>query len=284
MAKDYSGTLFNLHHGNASDVYKDWPSPDVIISDGVYGIRGFRGDTTDVAGLVDWYKPHVLVLSVFFERRKIMEKEISRILILITIMFLACICALVNFRRAKSIGLIPSGVSSFQAASVFTAATGLIYALASDANDLAKKKRNESDPFPEQIGNVLREINDPMDSSLIGIYRCSFAGIPLTIGNFGALVSISEESISFWVYSRSGRTVNINRVKEVRIKSIEKMRQQEEKKDQIYLEISKYGGEKIKFAVCREDLGRIADAIATALEHAENKGGTKNVKEKDIRR
>lgn len=60
MAKDYSGALFDLHHGNASEAYKDWPSPDVIISDGAYGVRGFRGDTTDVAGLVDWYKPHVL--------------------------------------------------------------------------------------------------------------------------------------------------------------------------------------------------------------------------------
>ena len=37
MAEDYSGALFELHHGNVSGVYKDWPSPDVIISDGAYG-------------------------------------------------------------------------------------------------------------------------------------------------------------------------------------------------------------------------------------------------------
>lgn len=60
MVKDYSGTLFDLHHGNVSEVYKDWPSPDVIISDGAYGVRGFHGDTTNVTDLVDWYKPHVL--------------------------------------------------------------------------------------------------------------------------------------------------------------------------------------------------------------------------------
>ena len=36
---------FHFYHGNVSDKYKEWPSPDVIIYDGAYGIRGFRGDT-----------------------------------------------------------------------------------------------------------------------------------------------------------------------------------------------------------------------------------------------
>ena len=57
---DYSGTNFSLHHGNVSEVYGKWPAPDLIISDGAYGVRGFRGDTTDASGLTDWYKPHVL--------------------------------------------------------------------------------------------------------------------------------------------------------------------------------------------------------------------------------
>lgn len=52
--------LFHLFHGNVSETYKDWPSPDVIISDGAYGVRGFRGDTTDSSGLSEWYQPHVL--------------------------------------------------------------------------------------------------------------------------------------------------------------------------------------------------------------------------------
>lgn len=40
--------------------YDKWPASDLIVSDGAYGVRGFRGDTTDVSGLVEWYKPHVL--------------------------------------------------------------------------------------------------------------------------------------------------------------------------------------------------------------------------------
>ena len=51
---------FHLFHGNVSEDYKNWPSPDVIISDGAYGVRGFRGDTSDVSSLSDWYQPHVL--------------------------------------------------------------------------------------------------------------------------------------------------------------------------------------------------------------------------------
>lgn len=50
---------YHYYHGNVSDVYGSWPAPDLIISDGAYGIRGFRGDTADAAGLVEWYEPHV---------------------------------------------------------------------------------------------------------------------------------------------------------------------------------------------------------------------------------
>lgn len=52
--------LSHLYKGNVSEVYGRWPSPDLIVSDGAYGVRGFRGDTVDAAGLTDWYKPHVL--------------------------------------------------------------------------------------------------------------------------------------------------------------------------------------------------------------------------------
>ena len=54
---------YELYHGNVADVYKSWPSPDLIISDGAYGVRGFNGDTTDTSGLCDWYHPHLLVWS-----------------------------------------------------------------------------------------------------------------------------------------------------------------------------------------------------------------------------
>ena len=48
-----------LYGGNALDAYPSWDQPDVIISDGAYGVRGFPGDTVDETGLVDWYRPHV---------------------------------------------------------------------------------------------------------------------------------------------------------------------------------------------------------------------------------
>ena len=60
MGTDFTNELYDLHHGNVSEIYSEWPAPDLIISDGAYGVRGFRGDTADVAGLVDWYQPHVL--------------------------------------------------------------------------------------------------------------------------------------------------------------------------------------------------------------------------------
>lgn len=53
-------SLNHLYAGNVSEAYENWPSPDLIVSDGAYGVRGFRGDTSDVSGLTDWYKPHVL--------------------------------------------------------------------------------------------------------------------------------------------------------------------------------------------------------------------------------
>lgn len=52
--------MYSLHYGNVSEIYDSWPSPDLIISDGAYGVRGFHGDTVDAEGLVEWYKPHIL--------------------------------------------------------------------------------------------------------------------------------------------------------------------------------------------------------------------------------
>lgn len=52
--------LFHLSHCNVSERYQQWPSPDTIISDGAYGVRGFRGDTADASSLIEWYQPHAL--------------------------------------------------------------------------------------------------------------------------------------------------------------------------------------------------------------------------------
>lgn len=54
---------FNLYRGDALKAYSRWPAPNVIVSDGAYGVRGFHGDTTGPEGLVDWYRPHVKAWS-----------------------------------------------------------------------------------------------------------------------------------------------------------------------------------------------------------------------------
>lgn len=60
MRGECAGAMHDLYHGNVSEKYEEWPAPDLIVSDGAYGVRGFRGDTADVSGLVEWYKPHAL--------------------------------------------------------------------------------------------------------------------------------------------------------------------------------------------------------------------------------
>lgn len=52
-------SAFRLHQGDVFEAYKSWPNPVTIISDGAYGVRGFHGDTTDAAELVEWYRPHI---------------------------------------------------------------------------------------------------------------------------------------------------------------------------------------------------------------------------------
>ncbi len=54
---------YEIFHGNVLEAYQNWPSPDLIISDGAYGVRGFRGDTVDVSSLGEWYLPHLLEWS-----------------------------------------------------------------------------------------------------------------------------------------------------------------------------------------------------------------------------
>jgi hypothetical protein len=55
-----SGRLF---HADVQALYATWPAPTVIVSDGAYGLRGFRGDPPTAAGLPGWYEPHVAAWS-----------------------------------------------------------------------------------------------------------------------------------------------------------------------------------------------------------------------------
>jgi len=52
-----------LYHNDFLNVYKSWPDPTVIISDGAYGVLGFDGDTADASRLTDWYSPHISAWS-----------------------------------------------------------------------------------------------------------------------------------------------------------------------------------------------------------------------------
>jgi DNA modification methylase len=48
-----------LFYGDSLGLYERWARPNVIISDGGYGILGFEGDTSDHFGLPRWYEPHI---------------------------------------------------------------------------------------------------------------------------------------------------------------------------------------------------------------------------------
>jgi len=43
----------------AEACYATWPAPDIIVSDGAYGLRLFAGDPASVEGLPQWYTPHL---------------------------------------------------------------------------------------------------------------------------------------------------------------------------------------------------------------------------------
>lgn len=48
-----------LYQGDALEFYREWDAPDVIMSDGAYGVGGFDGDPYEASGLGDWYEPHI---------------------------------------------------------------------------------------------------------------------------------------------------------------------------------------------------------------------------------
>ena len=53
----------NLHFGKAEDVYEEWETPNLIISDGAYGLGGFPGDPKTTKNLSLWYENHVRMWS-----------------------------------------------------------------------------------------------------------------------------------------------------------------------------------------------------------------------------
>lgn len=52
-----------LELGDAARLYARWEPPTVIVADGPYGVRGFKGDLPTTEGLAEWYAPHVAAWS-----------------------------------------------------------------------------------------------------------------------------------------------------------------------------------------------------------------------------
>lgn len=55
----YEDDSVSLFLGDSLSHYMHWATPDVIVSDGAYGVLGFEGDTSDHLGVPEWYEPHV---------------------------------------------------------------------------------------------------------------------------------------------------------------------------------------------------------------------------------
>lgn len=48
-----------LFNDDTENLYDVWEQPEVIISDGAYGVSGFKGDANSPDDLPDWYEPHI---------------------------------------------------------------------------------------------------------------------------------------------------------------------------------------------------------------------------------
>lgn len=59
----WSNDAVTLCLGDSLEHYGSWDDPQVIVSDGAYGILGFEGDTSDHLGIAEWYEPHVAAWS-----------------------------------------------------------------------------------------------------------------------------------------------------------------------------------------------------------------------------
>lgn len=55
----WSNKFISVQQGDSLTLYNNWKTPNVIISDGGYGVLGFEGDTSDYLCLPNWYEPHI---------------------------------------------------------------------------------------------------------------------------------------------------------------------------------------------------------------------------------
>ena len=54
-----------LYNQDVLELYEQWAPPDVIISDGGYGVSGFKGDAHEPSKLKAWYQPHIEAWSKY---------------------------------------------------------------------------------------------------------------------------------------------------------------------------------------------------------------------------
>ena len=59
MMESYERDGVIIYAGDSLDLYSKWESPVVIISDGPYGVGGYRGDLPTSECLREWYRPHI---------------------------------------------------------------------------------------------------------------------------------------------------------------------------------------------------------------------------------
>ena len=59
MVSDNIKNTIHLFNGDAIECYDKWDSPITIISDGPYGVDGYKGDLKTPIGLDEWYEPHI---------------------------------------------------------------------------------------------------------------------------------------------------------------------------------------------------------------------------------
>lgn len=52
-----------LYNGDSLELYEHWPKPTCIIADGPYGLGKYPGEPKTVAGLAQWYAPHIAAWS-----------------------------------------------------------------------------------------------------------------------------------------------------------------------------------------------------------------------------
>jgi site-specific DNA-methyltransferase (adenine-specific) len=61
--RKYVEDRVSVYNADVATLYQKWEDPQMIVSDGAYGISGFEGDTNTPGELPSWYRSHVELWS-----------------------------------------------------------------------------------------------------------------------------------------------------------------------------------------------------------------------------